>query len=365
MDSEQEMSTKAIKKQFTLYAPSTQKSYELNPDGTLTIEGIASTTNKDLQGDIVLPSAIDSMKHQLLTSSKNLHGDHKYDLFDGIIGAIKEVRDTDENVLKIKSVIRSKFASEIKEMLDIGINLGLSIGGRIKDYNTIADGWEIKDIDLLEISLTGMPANWDTFGTVTASNGVVESKCLNGACHVIRKNLMDDIMSKEQKNDETKKANEGDNVFTKDDAVDLFNELMANKQEEIARETVTQVSKELEVIIKDQFDKLKAESNDDGKEDEDDETDDEKLKNLINESVKETIDKSVKDSVKDAVNNSMGDLFKDLNQRRDPNFKVDEVKEKEFNEENKSEEKGLTSKEIAAKVFASQSADDIILSLLG
>ncbi len=96
------MSTKAIKKQFTLYAPSTQKSYELNPDGTLTIEGVASTTNKDLQGDIVLPSAIDSMKTQLLSSSKNLHGDHRYDLFDGIIGAIKEVMDTDENVLKIK-----------------------------------------------------------------------------------------------------------------------------------------------------------------------------------------------------------------------------------------------------------------------
>ena len=364
MDSEQEMSTKAIKKQFTLYAPSTQKSYELNPDGTLTIEGIASTTNKDLQGDIVLPSAIDSMKTQLLTSSKNLHGDHKYDLFDGIIGAIKEVMDTDENVLKIKSVIRSKFAAEIKEMLDIGINLGLSIGGRIKDYNTIPDGWEIKDIDLLEISLTGMPANWDTFGTITASNGIVESKCLNGACHVIRKNLMDDKMSEEQKIDETQKnVSEGTaDVFTKDDAVDLFNELMSTKQEEIARETVTQVSKELESIIKDQFDKLKAETDDESKKqekDEDEDDDEEKLKSLINDSVKETIDKSVKD----AVNSSMGELFKDLNQRRDPNFKVDEVKEKDL-EKNKPEETGLTSKEIARQVFANQSAEDIVLSLL-
>ena len=226
------MSTKAIKKQFTLYAPSTQKSYELNPDGTLTIEGIASTTNKDLQGDIVLPSAIDSMKTQLLSSSKNLHGDHRYDLFDGIIGAIKEVMDTDENVLKIKSVIRSKFAAEIKEMLDIGINLGLSIGGRIKEYNTIPDGWEIKDIDLLEISLTGMPANWDTYGTIVTNDGVVGSKCLSGACHVIRKNLMDDKMSEEEmKNDETQKTvkEEGSDVFTKDDAVDLFNELSENQ----------------------------------------------------------------------------------------------------------------------------------------
>ena len=42
------------KMRFKLYAPSGMKKYELNSDGTLTIEGIASTTNKDLQGDIVL-----------------------------------------------------------------------------------------------------------------------------------------------------------------------------------------------------------------------------------------------------------------------------------------------------------------------
>ena len=332
-------------KQFTLYAPSTQKSYELNPDGTLTIEGIASTTNKDLQGDIVLPSAIDSMKTQLLTSSKNLHGDHKYDLFDGIIGAIKEV-------------IRSKFAAEIKEMLDIGINLGLSIGGRIKEYNTIPDGWEIKDIDLLEISLTGMPANWDTYGTITASNGVVESKCLTGACHVIRKNLMDDKMSEEQKNDETQKnvKNESD-VFTKDDAVDLFNELMSTKQEEIARETVNQVSKELETIIKDQFDKLKADSNDEGNPDEDDEEEEE------NSSDEEKMKSFIESSITKAMDESMGKLFKELNENRDPKFHVDDVKEKDLQDE-ETEDGGMTSKQIAEQMFANQSQDEFLRSLL-
>ena len=351
------MSTKAITKQFTLYAPSTQKSYELNPDGTLTIEGIASTTNKDLQGDIVLPSAIDSMKTQLLSSSKNLHGDHRYDLFDGIIGAIKEVMDTDENVLKIKSVIRSKFAAEIKEMLDIGINLGLSIGGRIKEYNTIPDGWEIKDIDLLEISLTGMPANWDTYGTITASNGVVESKCLTGACHVIRKNLMDDKMSEEQKFDETQKTvKDESDVFTKDDAVDLFNELMSAKQEEIARETVNQVSKELETIIKDQFDKLKADSNDEGKPDEDEDEeengiDEEKMKSFIESTVTKAMDES------------MGKLFKELGDNRNPKFHVDDVKEKDLQDEEPKDE-GMTSKQIAEQMFANQSQDEFIRALL-
>jgi len=349
------MSTKSITKQFTLYAPSTQKSYELNPDGTLTIEGIASTTNKDLQGDIVLPEAIDSMKNQLLTSSKNLHGDHRYDLFDGIIGAIKEVMDTDNDVLRIRSVIRSKFAAEIKEMLDIGINLGLSIGGRIKDYNAIPDGWEIKDIDLLEISLTGMPANWDTYGTIVASDGVVESKCLSGACHVIRKNLMDDKMSEEEmKKDETQKTvKEESDVFTKDDAVDLFNELMSTKQEEIARETVNQVSKELETIIKDQFDKLKADSNNEenNKEDEE-EKDDEKIKSLIESSITK------------AMEESMGKLFKELGERRDPKFHVDDVNEKDLSDGGESKEEGMTSKQIAERMFANQSQDEFIRSLL-
>ena len=58
------------------------------------------------------------------------------------------------------------------------MQLGLSIGGRIKDYDQTNDGWEIKDIDLFEISLTGMPANYDTFGTVTTAKNVdvVETK---------------------------------------------------------------------------------------------------------------------------------------------------------------------------------------------
>ena len=41
--------------------------YKLNENGTLDIEGIASTINKDLQGDKMLPSAIESMKKQILT----------------------------------------------------------------------------------------------------------------------------------------------------------------------------------------------------------------------------------------------------------------------------------------------------------
>ena len=238
---------------FKWYAPPLQKSnHDLNEDGTLTITGVASTTSKDLQGDIVLPSAIESMKQQLSTSNKNLHGDHRPDL-KGIIGVIKEVVDSDDNTLMIKAVIRSKFASEIQEMLDMGINLGLSIGGNIKEHTVMKDGgWQIKDINLLEVSLTGMPANWDTFGTITVSkNNTVKAKCLTGACQVIRKTLMED----------TKMAEEGDNGnqntgLTTEEATELFNELMASQRDEIKSEVLEAVKVDLERLVTDKVEEL-------------------------------------------------------------------------------------------------------------
>lgn len=101
------------------------------------------------------------MKEQLLGTTKNLHSDCRYGL-DGIYGAVKEVLDSDDSSLKIRAdILRSKSA-QIKDMLDVGVQLGLSIGGKITKYTILEDqGWEIKDLRLMEISLTGMPANRD------------------------------------------------------------------------------------------------------------------------------------------------------------------------------------------------------------
>ncbi|MCR5027007.1 MAG: HK97 family phage prohead protease [Methanobrevibacter sp.] len=241
---------------FKLYAPSTQKSYDLNDDGTLTIEGVASTTNKDLEGDVILQSAIDSMKIQLTTSHKNLHGDHKYNLFKGILGAITKVVDSDDNILKIRATILSKYAAFIKEMLDIGVQLGLSIGGRIKDYDQTNDGWEIKDIDLFEISLTGMPANYDTFGTVvsTKKTGVVEAKCLAGACNLIRKNMEANKMAEENnsQNNEQYVTREQCESICKD-FLDTF---IAENKEEIQNAVLEACKADIERIVDERIKEL-------------------------------------------------------------------------------------------------------------
>lgn len=198
---------------FKVYAPLTTKN---NNDDSLTIEGVASTTTKDLQGDIMLPSAIQSMKQQ--AKGLNLLGDHQYGL-DNIIGTITEVVDTDDDTLKIKAKILPTYAPTLKEMLETGVKLGLSIGGNIQEYQPQKDGWEIKDIRLHEISLTGMPANWDTMGTITTSKGIVLSKSIACACNKI-------LEGEKQMPEETQ-------ALTEETVVNLINEALASKQEEI------------------------------------------------------------------------------------------------------------------------------------
>lgn len=245
---------------FKWYAPSEQKSYDLNDDGTLTIEGVASTTNRDLEGDVILQSAIDSMKIQLTTSHKNLHGDHRYSLFKGILGAITKVVDSDDNILKIRATILSKYAAFVKEMLDIGVQLGLSIGGRIKDYDQTNDGWEIKDIDLFEISLTGMPANYDTFGTVTATKNsdVVEAKCLAGACHLIRKNMEANKMP-EDGNSQNNSQNNNNPVSREEiESIckDYMDAYLAENKEEIQNAVLEACKAEIERVVDEKIKEL-------------------------------------------------------------------------------------------------------------
>lgn len=300
-----------ITKQFRLYAPQSTKSYTTSDDGGLIIEGIASTTNKDLTGDVVLPSAIQSMKQQLTTTTKNLHGDHKYGL-DGILGVIREVVETDDDKLVIRAAIRKTYAPAIKEMLDLGVNLGLSIGGNVKEYNPIRDGWEIKDIELFEISLTGMPANWDTYGTITTSKnndngGVVESRCLAGACHLIRKQLEVQKMPEENKPQPQNNENNVE-VLTVEDATNLFNELMADKQKEIANQTLETVRNEMDRVIRDTVEDIIGDKKDDNDSEppatnsKEEEVDEEKIKSIIETTLNKSLDRFV-DGVFEKINN--------------------------------------------------------------
>lgn len=238
-----------VKKEFKVYSPLTAKSVKeftaksIEDEGDserILLEGIASTTSRDLHDEIVSAEAIDMMAEQAL--ALNIHANHWYGIED-VIGAIKTA-DVDEEKLHIKFLITKKYTPDIKDLLDTGVKLGLSIGGYVTNYDE--KNRIINAIELYEISLTPMPANWDTFGTVTTSKGLVESNCLSGACYAIVKTL-DGESNMEVKN-ETHKEEESSGL-TQDDVIQLINEYMAEKEETIAQEITEKVESQLESIV--------------------------------------------------------------------------------------------------------------------
>lgn len=295
---------------FKVYVPLTRKSndsnYVLNEDGTLDIIGIASTTNQDLQKDVMLPSAIKSMKEQLLTTNKNLHGDHQYGLFHGLLGSINKVIDSDDNTLKIGATILSKYANDIKEMLDIGVNLGLSIGGTPTEYDRNGDGgWNIKNTRLYEISLTSIPANMDTLGTVTTAKGVVEGNCFSSVCNKILKNMEESNMVEENKPQENNETDES-KIRT------VVDELWSEKEQGLIESITESVKTELKTIVQEELNKT---------EDNNPEPTNEPVgeKSIKPEEIEAMINKSITDT----FGSFEEKFFKNLNQVRDPEPVVD------------------------------------------
>ena len=219
---------------FKVFAPTKTKDISLNENGTLTITGIASTTNRDLDGDIVTQEAIQSLKEQVV--GLNLHLDHTH-TYEGGIGAITGAT-VEDNSLLITAVVLPEYATGIKERLDIGMNFGFSIGG-IPEFGMNYD--IITDFKLLEVSLTLLPANWDTFGTIEAE-GIVKSNCLTGACHHILKNLTGDKMRT--------KAEETPQGLTEEQVISLINEALA----ENAQSFIDEIRNELTTIVNEAID---------------------------------------------------------------------------------------------------------------
>lgn len=172
------MTTEAL--EYRVYGlPIEAKSYDMNDDGTLTIVGVASTTNKDYANEIVSPEVLESLAQQAV--GINIYRDHNRH-YDGGIGAVTKAWVTD-NQLWIEGKILSEYAPGIKERLDIGMNFGFSISGFPKKQRT-PEGLLIVDYDLKDITLTYIPMNWDTYGTVEyKSQNLIASNCLTGACY--------------------------------------------------------------------------------------------------------------------------------------------------------------------------------------
>jgi hypothetical protein len=192
-----------------------------------------------LDGEIISEKALASLKEQAV--GLNLHLDHNHD-YNGGIGAITDAY-IEGNALIISATVLPDHAQGIYDRLKLGMNMGFSIGGIPIIKNSRSN--IIDDFILLEISLTLLPANWDTFGTVE-SKGLIESNCLTGACHYIlkqkSKDLSEDIMSEKA---QVKVIDDA----TKQELVNIVNEAIINLKPLILDELKEEMSKLVQEVV--------------------------------------------------------------------------------------------------------------------
>ena len=134
-------------------------------DDSITIEGYASTVDKDRHGDVV-PGSVwqrglnDYLKNPVILA----YHDHTKP-----VGKMIDHR-VDERGLWIKAKI-SDAAGDIYKLIKKGILSAFSIGFMIKDaeYNAAAEVFLVKDLELHEISVVSVPANQNTLFELSKS----------------------------------------------------------------------------------------------------------------------------------------------------------------------------------------------------
>lgn len=141
------------------------KSVEGDSKEGVYIEGFASTTVKDRDGEIIPTGSIkytDFLKNPILLYQ------HKH---DEPIGKIEEIEQK-ENGLWIKAFVSST-AEKAITLIKEGILKTFSIGFRVLDYdyNEAIDAWILKENDLYEVSVVSIPANQDAIFSMAKSFG--------------------------------------------------------------------------------------------------------------------------------------------------------------------------------------------------
>jgi len=188
--------------QFMLYASTITSKTDAN-DGELILTGMASSNSKSLYGEVMSETALQRM----CTDAVGLPilYDHEGKM-KSIAGVVKNAYLQD-NDLYLDFSILPRFQEEIRELIDFGVLLGLSIGGHVSSFD-MKNGL-VEDITLVEVSLTPVPANRDTHGTVKIKQNIVTGDCLYGVCNtLIEENFKEDetISANEEQMEEIQRA---------------------------------------------------------------------------------------------------------------------------------------------------------------
>lgn len=148
------------------------KTINASDDGSvadsITIEGYASTGNKDRSSDIIDPS-VWNKEESLGNYRKNpiilAFHDHKRP-----IGTCDSIT-VDAQGLKIKATIHRSADESTFDMIAKGVLKAFSVGFRLKDlrYNGDNDAFYLTDLELFEISVVSVPDNQDSLFSLAKS----------------------------------------------------------------------------------------------------------------------------------------------------------------------------------------------------
>lgn len=141
-------------------------------DGKMRLHGVASSTTKDLHGDVMTQSAIDDME-KAANNNLTIFLNHQYNVPEDVAGSVERaksrIRDVDHegnpNVdLDLDIVINDENPRAVQAFnaIEKGTKLGLSIGAMIPEggaKRTKGGTYVIEHVDLLETSLVSIPAN--------------------------------------------------------------------------------------------------------------------------------------------------------------------------------------------------------------
>jgi hypothetical protein len=178
---------------FNVIVPVVQQSTPTDPNKPVTIEGLARTTDMSISHHLTTENCIQSMKDQITNAAKAEQPipsflDHDPNKIIGNITGVKDSKTTElwpiTELLPLSGNQQVDApVQQVQHWIDNNIRLGMSISGLMTDSKFIEDmdteNWwiEINDIQLMENSITPIPAQEETQGTVAIKNS-----CKYGFC---------------------------------------------------------------------------------------------------------------------------------------------------------------------------------------
>jgi HK97 family phage prohead protease len=140
------------------------KAYE-GEDQTKRLKTTASSTVKDRVGDQMLLPAINKMA-ATAKDNMTIFLNHRYNVPEDVLGSVTdvEIRQAGMDLYDLDFDIRidesNPRAVKTWQSIKSGTKLGTSIGAIVNHWSENKDGgWDIDDVELLEASIVGIPAN--------------------------------------------------------------------------------------------------------------------------------------------------------------------------------------------------------------